>query len=367
MPPPQVHRVVHDGAPVAGEHLGGDPLVELDAAPRRPAPRGSRTATPGPGSGAASRARTRTARPRRRRSSGSRAGTTTPNVLREVSLSTTKAVPPRRITRSSSRRPGSQPGPKKYAHRACMTSTLAGGSGTRCAVPVSTVTFGSPAVRRAASRARSGCGSTPCTERAPAGPAGQVEAGAAAEVEHVAPGPAGPAQHLADRVLDDARRGRRSGSRARRSRCGARCSGSARSRAAGPPSAGARRAPAQMRTTPSAVANRTATTPGVPCGATHSTLGVLERTLDAVAQPVADPGRVAGDLQGGDLHLAAAALAGVLVGRGLPLDEERQLRVGLQALDADLPPAQLDAVGAVPVALARTRARIFISFSTSDK
>src|SRR6478735_1343577 len=79
--------------------------------------------------------------------------------------------------------------------------------------------------------------------------------------------------------------------------------------------------------------------------------GLLEGTLDAVAQPVADPGRVAGDLQGGDLHLAAAALAGVLVGRGLPLDEERQLRVGLQALDADLPPAQLDAVGAVPVAL----------------
>ena len=34
----------------------------------------------------------------------------------------------------------------------------------------------------------------------------------------------------------------------------------------------------------------------------------------------------------------------------VPLDEVGQLRVGHQALDAELPPAQLDAVGAVPVA-----------------
>ena len=50
-------------------------------------------------------------------------------------------------------------------------------------------------------------------------------------------------------------------------------------------------------------------------------------------------------------HVAGRAGARVLLGGGLPLDEERQLRVGLQALDADLPPAQLDAVGTVPVAV----------------
>ena len=46
-----------------------------------------------------------------------------------------------------------------------------------------------------------------------------------------------------------------------------------------------------------------------------------------------------------------APAAGCSLAGRLPLHEERQLRVGLQPLDADLLPAQLEAVGPVPVAL----------------
>src|SRR6476659_10910629 len=78
---------------------------------------------------------------------------------------------------------------------------------------------------------------------------------------------------------------------------------------------------------------------------------VLERTLERVAQPVAHAVRVAGDLQRAEPYLAGRPSGRVLLLGGLPLDEERQLRVGLESLDADLAPAQLEAVRSVPVAL----------------
>src|SRR4051812_39534241 len=70
-------------------------------------------------------------------------------------------------------------------------------------------------------------------------------------------------------------------------------------------------------------------------------LNVLQRTLDAVAEPLADAVRVTGDLESVEVDLPGGACAGVLLDRRLPLDEERQLRVGLQALDTDLPPPEL--------------------------
>jgi hypothetical protein len=79
-------------------------------------------------------------------------------------------------------------------------------------------------------------------------------------------------------------------------------------------------------------------------------LHVLQRGLDAVAEPLADPLRVTGDLQAGKGVLPVGAGRRVQLVGTLPLDEERQLGVGDQAVDADLLPLQLGAVGAVPVA-----------------
>src|SRR5580765_1759891 len=82
-------------------------------------------------------------------------------------------------------------------------------------------------------------------------------------------------------------------------------------------------------------------------------LDVLERLLDGLAEPVADPLRVAGDLDRRHRHLAAGPVTGVLrcAGLALPLDEERELRVGLEPPHAELLPAELGAIGAVPVAV----------------
>src|SRR5687768_12927785 len=79
-------------------------------------------------------------------------------------------------------------------------------------------------------------------------------------------------------------------------------------------------------------------------------LDVLERSLDGGAEPLADPVRVAGDLEGLEPDRVGGADARVVVAVALPLQEERELRVGLQPLDADLSPAQLVAVGTEPVA-----------------
>ena len=68
------------------------------------------------------------------------------------------------------------------------------------------------------------------------------------------------------------------------------------------------------------------------------------------AEPLTHPRRVAGDLQVADRDLGVGARRRVQ-GRVVPLDEEGQLRVGDQALDAELAPLELDAVGAVPVAV----------------
>lgn len=86
-------------------------------------------------------------------------------------------------------------------------------------------------------------------------------------------------------------------------------------------------------------------------------LHVLQRRLDGLAEPLADPLRVAGDLEAGERVVAGGAVARVHLGRRLPLDEERQLRVREQPVDADLLPDELGAVGAVAVALDRLTAQ----------
>ena len=82
-------------------------------------------------------------------------------------------------------------------------------------------------------------------------------------------------------------------------------------------------------------------------------LHVLEGRLDGLAEPLADALGVAGDLEAVEGVRAGRAVAGVEVRGRLPLDEERQLGVGEQAVDADLLPEQLGAVGATTVALDR--------------
>ncbi len=82
-------------------------------------------------------------------------------------------------------------------------------------------------------------------------------------------------------------------------------------------------------------------------------LDVLQRRLDRLAEPLADPLRVAGDLEALQREGAVGAGRRVQLLGGVPLHEERQLGVGDQAVDADLLPEQLGAVGAVPVALGR--------------
>ena len=89
--------------------------------------------------------------------------------------------------------------------------------------------------------------------------------------------------------------------------------------------------------------------PGVPWGETNGEVDDRRGVVGGQAEPVADPVGVAGDLQRVDGHLGVRVVGGVRHAL-LPLDEEGQLRVGLQALDPELAPAQLDTVGAVPVA-----------------
>ena len=91
--------------------------------------------------------------------------------------------------------------------------------------------------------------------------------------------------------------------------------------------------------------------PGVPLGATQSTF-----TSSSGASTVSPShsltrcGSPAISRQAREKSPSAPALGCSSAGH-LPLDEERQLRVGDQAVDADLLPAQLGAVGAVPVAV----------------
>ena len=105
-----------------------------------------------------------------------------------------------------------------------------------------------------------------------------------------------------------------------------------------------------MVTSPVGVSKVTAIRPGVPCGETNSK-SMTDEVLSA-GRPSQSRTRagVAGDLQGLDGDLGLRVVGGVRHAV-LPLDEVGQLRVGLQALDAQLLPAQLDPVGAVPVAL----------------
>ncbi len=176
------------------------------------------------------------------------------------------------------------------------------------------------------------------------GEARQVEAGAAAQVEHDAPGPVGAGAHgvldepvavdgvvlqlVRRRVLPDV---------------------GARDRAPGK-ATGLRRRVRQTRTSPFGVWNCAAMMPGRAVRGDPLDLDVLERRLDGLAEPLADPLRVTGDLEAGQGPVGAAAGRRVQLVGAQPLHEERQLRVGDQAVDADLLPQQLGAVGAVAVA-----------------
>ena len=172
---------------------------------------------------------------------------------------------------------------------------------------------------------------------------GQVEAGAAAEVEDVAAAPVGDGWTSRTRA---GRRGRRLGSRPRRSRCGARCSGWG----ACPQGAAAAEGSAQIRTRPRGVCTCAAMIPGVPLGAAHSTFTSSSGASTVSPSHSLTRCGVARDLQAGQRVGAVGVEARVQLGRHLPLDEERQLRVCDQAVDADLLPAQLGAVGTVPAA-----------------
>ena len=110
------------------------------------------------------------------------------------------------------------------------------------------------------------------------------------------------------------------------------------------PDVGARPSPgrdaAQSRTSPFGVWTCAARMPGVPLGATHSTF-----TSSSGASTVSPShsltrcGSPAISRQARE-NAVVGARARVHLGRALPLDEERQLRVGDQAVDADLLPLQ---------------------------
>ena len=217
-------------------------------------------------------------------------------------------------------------------------------------MPSRTSTAARSRVRRCASRTRPGCGSTPTTCAAVRGEARQVEAGAAAEVEH---GPAVPRDPRPPSRPRAGRRGRRRGSRSRRWRCAARCWGwvwrpgfELAALAPQPPAIGR----SQIRTRPSGVCSCAARMPGVPCGATHSTLTSSSgaSTLSP-SHSLTRCGSPAISMPASEMVPSAPA-DGWRSADDLPLDEERELRVGDQAVDADLLPPELGAVGAVPVA-----------------
>ena len=107
-----------------------------------------------------------------------------------------------------------------------------------------------------------------------------------------------------------------------------------------------------MRTTPRGVRRVTATRPG-PAGSSSSSQATSTSSrgwCDRLAQPGGDALRRPGDVQLGDAHVAAAGRRMVLA-VGLPVDEERQLRVGHRVQDADLLPVQVVPVGPNAVTL----------------
>ncbi len=126
-----------------------------------------------------------------------------PNVDRVASLSRMHAMPPGRSTRPTSASPGSQPAPKKYAHRACTMSTLLSCKGSDSALAAST-DAGCPKRRHPLARphdeAEVGLDAHD-TRPQPSQP-GEVEARAAAHVEDVRPM---PWSESVDRRLDRAR------------------------------------------------------------------------------------------------------------------------------------------------------------------
>ena len=203
-------------------------------------------------------------------------------------------------------------------------------------------TFGSARVRRRASATRSACGSTPITDAAVAAKRGRWKPVPQPRSRTVRPAQGAIGAPSPPR---SGRPGRPRGSRPRTSRCGARCWGS------GPRPAGAGSGGPQIRTRPCGVWTCAAMMPGVPCGATHSTL-----TSSSGASTVSPShsltrcGSPAISRQAREKAPSAPALGCSSSGMS-HCDEERQLRVGDQAVDADLLPEQLGAVGAVPVAV----------------
>ena len=168
-------------------------------------------------------------------------------------------------------------------------------------------------------------------------PLREVEAGAAADVEEGASGPVGDLAHR---------------------------SGDAAVRVGGPvlelvelggvPDVGGgpgRVGQPQIRTSPFGRLQLDRDDAGGAVGGDPLDLDVLQRGLDGLAEPLAHALRVAGDLEAGQRVVAGRAVAGVQVRRRLPVDEVGELRVVEEAVDADLLPEQLGAVGAVAVAL----------------
>ncbi len=105
-----------------------------------------------------------------------------------------------------------------------------------------------------------------------------------------------------------------------------------------------------MRTTPPRVVKVTARSPGLPSGATQfSSTSSTTRLGGASSQSATRDGSPAMSRESRATPLSQIA-AGCSARVGLPLDEERQLGIGLKSLDTDLPPPKLDPVRAVPAA-----------------
>ena len=279
-----------------------------------------------------------------------------PNVDRVASLSITNAVPPRRTTRLSSAQPGLAAGPEEVrppgvrdVHRRVGQRELLGRAGEQRDVR------SARRVRRAARRSSAGCGSTPYTRAAVAAKRGRWK-----PVPQPRSSTTRPAQSATD-AHGRSSRPSRSTARfsssyvagccqtfglARRSRFrDGSLSPSLVGTVPSPPTAALIGALAgsvagrQTRTRPFGVWNCAAMMPGVPFGATHSTLTsssgastvTPSHSLTRCGSPAIS--RHASD------QSSLPPVDGCSASGLSHCDEERQLGVGDQAVDADLLPA----------------------------
>ena len=215
------------------------------------------TGVPGP-----ARASTRSARPRPGRPRGSRGGTSAEGrpgrVVVDDERRAATAYDAVELGQAGLAAGAEEVGPPRVHdvdRRVGQRQRLGGALRARATLAAGACGDGPARPGRGAARRRPPCAAV-------GGEPGQVEAGAAAEVEHVAAGPVGRSPASPTR---SGRRGRRRGSRSRTSRGGARCWGWDGAR-------GDRSATVRSRTSPCGVWTCAARMPGVPFGATHSTL-----------------------------------------------------------------------------------------------